>query len=84
MGSGIVLANVLLENPRPRGEEMVSLELNTDDAALLKEYLERELSDLSYEIANTDRKDYRDQIKAQRDRLRAIANQLPAASKRAG
>lgn len=55
---------------------MASLELTPNEASLLKEYLDRDLADLSYEISNTDSKDYRDNLKAQRDQLRAISERL--------
>ncbi len=57
---------------------MPSLELSNDQAALLKEYLERDLSDLSVEIAGTDKRAYREQIKAERQMLRAVFEQLAA------
>ena len=45
---------------------MVKLELSTEDARLLAEVLDAELRDLSYEIANTDAKDFRDVLKIKR------------------
>ncbi len=55
---------------------MSSLELNHEQQDILKEYLERVLSDLSVEIAGTDRKQYRDEIKAERRLLQEIMEQL--------
>ena len=55
---------------------MPLLDLNPIQAAVLKEYLERALSELSVEIAGTDRQSYLDEIKAERKELRDILNQL--------
>lgn len=55
---------------------MQSLHLSTEQAHILEEYLRRVLSDLSVEIADTDRKDYRDEIKAERRLLEQILAQL--------
>ena len=55
---------------------MASLDLTGAQAALLHEYLERVLSDLSVEIAGTDRRDYREEIKAEREVLLAIQKKI--------
>ena len=55
---------------------MTSLHLSTEQARILEEYLRRVLSDLGVEIADTDRKDYRDEIKAERRLLEQILAQL--------
>ncbi len=59
---------------------MPRIDLSNDHAAILKEYLERVLSDLSVEIAGTDRRDYREEIKAERVLLHEIVEQLQDAS----
>lgn len=55
---------------------MPRLDLSHTHAAILCEYLKRELSDLSVEIAGTDRKNYRDEIKAERRLLRDVLEKL--------
>lgn len=58
---------------------MSSLELNHEQQGILKEYLQRVLSDLSVEIAGTDRQQYREEIKAERRLLQEIVEQLDRA-----
>lgn len=55
---------------------MITLKLDEQQAMVLREYLESDLSDLSVEIAGTDRKEYRDEIKEKRQALREILEQL--------
>jgi hypothetical protein len=55
---------------------MIQLQLTAEDARLLEETLKHVLSDLSVEIAGTDKKAYRDEIKDHRAALQAIADQL--------
>ena len=55
---------------------MITLSLNDEQAAVLRDTLESDLSDLSVEIASTDRMEYRDEIKRERERLREILSQL--------
>ena len=57
---------------------MVKLELTLDQAGVLKDVLEKVLRDLSYEIADTDTKNFRDQLKARRDALAAVVEALPS------
>jgi hypothetical protein len=59
---------------------MKEIALNENEIAALITVLESTLSDLSYEIADTDRKKYRDEIKAQRDVLAKILDDLKKAS----
>jgi len=42
---------------------MIHLDLNTDENKILASVLETKLSDLRMEIADTDRKDFRDLLK---------------------
>lgn len=55
---------------------MFELKLNEDEAEVLLSTLETELSDLSYEISNTDEKDFREQIKTRRQILETIRDNL--------
>lgn len=55
---------------------MTNLNLSADQAHLLRDILEQVLSDMSVEIAGTDRKTYRDEIKTERSALRDILAQL--------
>jgi hypothetical protein len=55
---------------------MIQLQLNDEEQATLAEVLRRYLSDLSCEIADTDRKDFRDQLKARRELLQKIHSAL--------
>jgi sporulation protein YlmC with PRC-barrel domain len=50
------------------------IDLSDEDAGLLKEILTAVISDLSPEIAATDNQLYRTELKARRERLRAVAN----------
>ncbi len=55
---------------------MPQLELDANEASLLKETLDSTVSELGYEIADTDSKDYRDKLKAKQAQLKAIAEKL--------
>lgn len=55
---------------------MIQLQLSPAQAEMLRRTLDQVLADMSYEIANTDAKDYRDVLKEQRDRLREVVMQL--------
>ena len=55
---------------------MINLELNDQESLILTETLQSFLSDLSYEISNTDLQDYREQLKSRRVVLEKIKNQL--------
>ena len=55
---------------------MINLELNDQESLILVETLRSFLSDLSYEISNTDLQDYREQLKARRVVLEKIKNEL--------
>ena len=58
---------------------MINLELNDQELLILNETLQRFLSDLSYEISNTDLQNYREQLKARRIVLEKIKNALEQA-----
>lgn len=60
----------------PSEPPMPSLELNDRQSTVLKDYLQTALSDLSMEIAATDERAYRERIKAERDMLKEIFEQL--------
>ena len=55
---------------------MINLQLNDQESLILTETLQSFLSDLSYEISNTDLQDYREQLKARRIVLEKIKNVL--------
>lgn len=55
---------------------MIHLDLNEQEQALLVEVLHSFLSDLSHEIADTDRQDFREQLKAKRLVLQKIKTAL--------
>jgi hypothetical protein len=54
----------------------MQIELDDSDAEILREVLYSVIMDLSPEIADTDSPDYRRQLKARRDRLRAVLDRL--------
>ena len=58
---------------------MIHLELADDEARLLSEVLDSTLSNLSYEISDTDTKDFRDGLKAKRDVLAKVKEALASA-----
>ena len=55
---------------------MINLELNNQESLILVETLQSFLSDLSYEISNTDLQDYREQLKTRRVVLEKIKSEL--------
>lgn len=55
---------------------MTHLDLTQAEADILKEYLQKLLKDLSYEIANTDSEDFRNGLKARRDVLVKVEKAL--------
>jgi len=50
----------------------MEIHLTDDEAALLREVLDRTLRDLNYEIADTDRSDYREGLRERREHLTKI------------
>ena len=58
---------------------MPSLTLTDEEAEALVMLLEGNLGDLSYEIADTDRVEFRDQLKERREVLNNILDQLKQA-----
>lgn len=59
---------------------MPQLELTKQEAQYLVETLTSVLSDLSYEIADTDSFDFRETLKEKRDALTRIAEELKESS----
>ena len=57
---------------------MIQLDLSTEEAHVLATILDQELSDLSYEIANTDSLDFRQKLKAKRVVMRKVLAALTA------
>ena len=55
---------------------MPNIELTEEEKKTLAELLESAVSDLGYEIANTDAKDYRDGLKAKKANASAILERL--------
>lgn len=55
---------------------MITLSLDSEHAQVLREALERAVSDLNVEISSTDLKDYRDHLKVRRATLQQIVAQL--------
>ncbi|MEJ2087330.1 MAG: hypothetical protein P8Y69_02375 [Gammaproteobacteria bacterium] len=55
---------------------MIHLDLTEAEADILKEALQSMLKNLSYEIADTDSKDFRDGLKARRDVLVKVQQAL--------
>lgn len=56
----------------------MDIELNDDQADVLKDTLDAVLEDLSSEIAATDNASYRSVLNVRRDRLREVRSQLGA------
>jgi len=58
---------------------MIHLDLNDEEKAILGEILQSYLSNLSYEIADTDLQEFRDKLKAKRVVLEKIHKSLEQA-----
>jgi hypothetical protein len=56
----------------------MQLELNDDEAAALRDFIERHLGDLSMEISHTDSPAFRQTLRLRRDTLRLIATRIAA------
>ena len=59
---------------------MIQLDLTREEIETLVGVLKHELSDLSYEIANTDSADYRDGLKDKKAAAAAVLKRLQEAS----
>ena len=55
---------------------MIKIELDQEEEQVLLETLQSYLSDLRYEIADTDSFDYRDRLKARKSVLEKIVKEL--------
>ena len=55
---------------------MIHLDLSSEEQQILDEALQSYLSDLNYEIADTDSMEYREQLKARRMVLNKIKDAL--------
>jgi len=53
-----------------------TLDLNDKQQEILREILDSAVSDLRYEIADTDNSEFKDNLKARRDELAAILEKL--------
>lgn len=58
---------------------MLHLDLEENEARLLSEFIESALSNLSYEISDTDTKEFRDALKEKRDVLVKVNEALASA-----
>jgi len=58
---------------------MIHLDLDMQEKQALSATLKSYLSDMSYEIANTDRKAFRDELKAKRDLLKKVQDAVDTA-----
>ena len=58
---------------------MIQLDIDDNEAGVLRQILASDLSELGYEIANTDAKDFRDKLKSKQGLLRRVLGQLPEA-----
>lgn len=59
---------------------MANLQLDENEAGIIAELLESAISDLGYEIANTDSADYRDGLKSKKAVAAAVLKRLQEAS----
>ena len=55
---------------------MARIELNAEDAAELRKMLSGDLSELRYEISNTDSHDYREKLRQKQGLLERVIEQL--------
>lgn len=61
---------------------MIQITLETHEATILGEILEAYLSDLRMEIADTDRKDFRETLKERKDVIKELLKVLPKRSEK--
>jgi hypothetical protein len=54
----------------------IELDLDEQEAGVLREVLESAHSELGYEIANTDSKDYREKLKQRQALIQRVVGQL--------
>jgi hypothetical protein len=57
----------------------MNIDVDENEARILQELLERDLKDLLLEIARTDHRELRDELKARESMLERILSRLPAA-----
>ena len=57
-------------------DNMVQISLNIEEAEMIKDILSEYLSDLRMEIADTDRKDFREELKKKEVFLKDLLQQL--------
>ena len=60
---------------------MIHLDLDNQEKQALSAALKSYLSDMSYEIADTDKKEFRDDLKAKRDLLQKVLDAVDQAIK---
>jgi hypothetical protein len=54
----------------------IEIKINSEDAKILSDVLESNISDLSVEISDTDRLDFRDSLKSKRNVLQRILAEI--------
>ncbi len=59
---------------------MIHLDLDENEKQALSAALKSYLSDLSYEIADTDKKSFRDELKTRREHLQRVLDAIDSAS----
>jgi hypothetical protein len=78
----VTLGNLLAQwVGKERREMMASVELNTKEAGLLKEILVRYYSDLRFEIADTDDKEFLEFLRARELFMRQLIKRLEKAER---
>lgn len=55
---------------------MIQLDLNEEEREMLKDLMEEEISELRFEIADTERKDYRDMLKRKEALLKKVLEEV--------
>ena len=60
----------------------INLKLDNEDAEVLQQVLEAYLSELRFEISNTDNFDYRSRLHQQEDRIKRMISTLKGADAR--
>lgn len=58
---------------------MIQLELGPDEARIMREILESYLSDLRLEIADTEKKAFRDELHKKENFIKSVVERLSAA-----
>ena len=62
----------------------MEISLNDDQATLLREVLDRTLRDLNYEIADTDRSEFREALRKRREVMKQLLDMVGGPLETAG